>query len=128
MSVVNEFKAKQVVYGSDPKQVYLLDESGNRSVFAFDIYCHARPMATKFNFFFNVSAGKMLIIYEDRTRESKYECGLLRFWITKDEPVPSCAWLQNTDQLMKLISDQFKEQFAAYTIDQIINSSDSESV
>jgi len=130
MSVVNEFKVKNVKYGSDPKQVYMIDEHGNRSVFVFDFYCHDRPMATKFNFFFNMHNKQLLIVYGSNGshRAETYECGLMKFWVSGDMPVPSCNWLQNMPELMNNISEQFKEQLASFTIDQIINEPDYESV
>jgi hypothetical protein len=130
MSVVNEFKVKSVRYSSDPKQVDMIDESGNQSIFVFDFYCHDRPTATKFNFFFNMHNKQLLIIYGNNGshKASLYECGLMRFWVSGDVPIPSCNWLQNMPELMNNICEQFAEQLASFTIDQIINSSESESV
>lgn len=127
MSVVNEFKAKAVRISSDPKQVWIIDPQGNRYLFPFDIYCHVRPMATKFNFFFDFKTAKLLCVYQDLSTK-EYQCGVMKFWVEKDTPVPSAHWLSNMHSLMVLIQEQFAEQLADHTIDQIINSSESESV
>ena len=131
MSVINEFKVKSIRYLLDPKEVHMTDEQGNRSVFTFDIYCRARPMATEFHLFFDMHSKKLLITYRRpvwEEKEEKFECGVMRFWITNDAPIPSCSWIKNQDHILRFIDDQFKEQLAAFTINQIINSSKSKSV
>ena len=128
MSIVNEFKTKTVRLMNDPKQALLIDASGNRFVFPYDIYCHVRPMATKFNFFFHFATGKLLVLYVDPMSSGTFECGIMKFWVERDRPVPAAHWLSNMGTLMNLIAEQFNEQLASYTLDQIINSPDSQSV
>lgn len=124
MSVVNEFSAKDVRFSADPKLVYILDELGNRSVFAFDIHCSIQPMSIQYHIFFNMSTKNVLITYKSRhgSGAMRHTCGLMKFWVENDSPVLSSQWFLNIDALIKLIQPSFSEQLASYVLDEIINS------
>lgn len=119
--VVNEFDATSIKLCADPKVVYLKDLSGAGSVFPYDIYCQLVTF-NKIHFFFHFSTSRVLITFAN---VSTHKCGLMRFWMHDDEPIPAADWIFNMSAMIKTIQPQFSEQFAAYTLDKIINADDS---
>jgi len=121
MSAAQEYQVKSARFGTDPKLVYMIDEFGNRFTFPFDIHCKTQPMSTTVHFFFDLKQSKLLVLYKDPIKSS-FECGVMRFFIKDDIPMPTLHWLSNMEDLVSRITPEFRDQYASYLIDQEINS------
>lgn len=119
MSVVNQFEATDVRWSTDPKKVYILDIDSVPATFEFDIYCVARTTVCNVGFFFNIKRHTALILMKQSMRH--YVCAVMRFHVQNDVPIMSANWLHTQEQIVSFVHDDFKQQYAAYLLDNIVN-------
>jgi hypothetical protein len=123
MSVVHEFMANRVRISESEKTVFM-SASPFKETFKYDIYCRRDSVSYSLvvHMFFNLDS-KMCLIVQPRYTDlpNSGRCFLSKFWLEDDSPVIS-SWLFTTQEVALIDTrDQFKEQYASYLLDNIIN-------
>ena len=123
LSVVNEFEATKVLVSSEQKKVWMSDSRGfgiNTS-FEFDFFCKAVGVVNAY-FFFNAKVSKCLVVMKSPDAAGYFRCVLMKFWVESEMPVLSARWYLEQDKVISAIANEFKEKYASYLLDNIINS------
>lgn len=124
MGIANSFKARAVSLSADPKTVYGIGESRDHWTFNYTIMCKSEGLFL----FFDIPGSRMLTVVSGEKwvfvddDEGKYKCSIQKFCIENDRPIPSVKWLYNQDNEITKIADDFKDKYAAYLLDCIVNS------
>jgi hypothetical protein len=118
VSVVNRYDVSGVKCSLSKRTVYMHTPTGNLE-FKFSFLCerHSLHSANSFRFFFNVENFECLVVTP--TIQTSYA---LKFWIANDLPVLSSNLFILQNAMMQDIGDDFKDKYASYLLDNIINS------
>ena len=123
--MINKFDATQMRVSLETKLVYVggLTIDGKQT-FAFDIWCK-QDQGT--SFFFDIKQSRMLIVLgrdiwtHDKTITAVHKCAMTSFSIFNDRPIPAVKWIYEQDAEIDKIAEDFKDKYAAYLLDCIIN-------
>ena|ERR1035437_5687623 len=119
MSVVQTDRALTVKFSEEDKTVYVSLENGHHLTFKYTFRCLSSYFSNKISVFFDVESKRCLVIVPMAL--NTYKCGWQEFWITNDVPTLSATWMMGQAQIIDSIKDDFKEKYAAYLLDNIIN-------
>ena len=125
MSVVNQFDADSIRYSNAERKTYLRGRHIPDYTFPFTFFCVTKAINPKCWTFFDFISGRCLLVMMSPNSSgsgSNYSCSVLRFWVENDLPVLSAHIFDNQKKLIDDLSQQFREAYAAYTLDNIINS------
>jgi hypothetical protein len=122
MSVTNKFYADSIRHSEENKTIYMNVNGGANYDFAYTIWC-------KFingHMFFNIEKHVMTIILPNSgMRDPTFKTSVLvimaSFHIADDLPVASGNFLLDQGEIMQYISPEFKDKYASYLLDSVIN-------
>lgn len=116
MGIANSVKVSRVDLKEDERCAHFIADS-TPSKFEYDIICKSPG----FIFLFNVKTMKMAILIKNWPLRNASEAAFMSFSIRDELPVPQVNWIFRQPQIIEGFSDSFKDQYATYLLDNIIN-------
>jgi len=131
MSVVNITLVGQCRIWEPEKKVLMLDATtGAHTIFDYDFYCKTllssdySPYGLKEQnvyFFFNFNTKQCAVLLPSLSSKTNKQLITLNFWVTNDVPVLSANIIENQNEHIKHILEEFRTKYADILIDNVIN-------
>ena len=128
----HSFDVDNVKYSESVKKVFMLHNDGAKTTFDFTFYCKIENSGLKpLLFFFNLENRHAMMVQTGVPKYAsaftpveiaKYTCSIMGFSVVDDLPLLSVKWWQNQEYLISVIAEDFKLKYAAYLLDNIVNS------
>ena len=120
MSVLNEFYTKSLSCSAEDKVLSMTTQFGAKSIFKYTFMCKSSCIFLHdVSFFFDFKTAKVFITYYVNLPDP-YKCWILGFAVVNDAPLLS-AQLWDKDIFTDECKEDFKNKYAAYLLDGIIN-------